>query len=71
MDPAAFGTALIGLDAIRRRQTDESAPHHAVTRADRRPRFASLRTVVAGALRATASALEPRATNLREATKDA
>ena len=56
MDPAAIGTALIGLDAIRAQSDDQ--PQRATRRASRRPRLASLRTALAAALRTVADSLE-------------
>jgi hypothetical protein len=60
MDPAAIGTALIGLDAIRHQSDQITTP--ATRRVARRATsLASLRLVIAGALRSIADSLEPRA----------
>ena len=59
MDPAALGTALIGLEAIRSQSDD--APHRpGRRRPERRPRLVGLRAALAGTLRTLADALEPR-----------
>ena len=62
MDPAALGTALIGLEAIRRRE-DDDPPRPGRRRPDRRPRLAAFRVALAGTLRTLADALEPRPRN--------
>ena len=53
MDPAALGTTLIGLEAVRRRQADAlpRARHH-------HRRLATLRAALAGTLRTVADSLE-------------
>jgi len=59
MDPAALGTALIGLEAIRSQSDD--APHRpGRRRPERRPRLVGFRAALAGMLRTLADALEPR-----------
>ena len=60
MDPAAIGTALIGLEAIRRREADDAPPRPRSTRPHRRPRLVTFRAALAGTLRTLADALEPR-----------
>ena len=59
MDPAAIGTALIGLEAIRR-QSDDFPPRPARKRPERRPRLARFRVALAGTLRTLADAVEAR-----------
>jgi len=59
VDPAALGTALIGLDAIRS-QADDAPPRPRRTPVDRRPRLATPRAGLAALLRTIADSLEPR-----------
>lgn len=59
MDPAALGTALIGLEAIRR-QSDDVPPRPGRRRPERRPRLAVFRAALASTLRTLADVLEPR-----------
>ena len=59
MDPAALGTALIGLEAIRSREADEASERAPRIRARQRPRLVAFRAALAGTLRALADALEP------------
>jgi hypothetical protein len=61
MDPAAFGTAHIGLEAIRRREATEASDGEAVARrrhaSTSRP---SIRASLAASLRAVADAVDAR-----------
>ena len=61
MDPAALGTTLIGLEAIRRREADEAPPRpgRMRPRAPTASRDASA-SRSPGTLRTLADALEPR-----------
>ncbi len=56
MDPAALGTTIIGLDAIRNDEarSDRPIPHHRSRR-----RLGTARQLVAAALRRTADAIAP------------
>jgi hypothetical protein len=58
MDPAAIGTALIGLDAVHR-QSDE-APARTTRLRPRHGHLATTRNAVAAVLRTLANALEAR-----------
>ena len=57
MDPAALGTTIIGLEAIRARSDDR--PPRGGRRSPRTSLVATIRTAVAMALRALADSLEP------------
>jgi hypothetical protein len=61
MDPAAFGTAHIGLEAIRRREATEASDGVAASRR-RQPSTTrtSIRVWLAAALRAVADAVDAR-----------
>jgi hypothetical protein len=61
MDPAAFGTAHIGLEAIRRREAAEASDGEAASRR-RHPSTTrtSVRASLAAALRAVADAVDAR-----------
>jgi hypothetical protein len=58
MDPAAIGTALIGLEAIRR--SDDLPVRPARTGARRRTHRSAFRAALAGTLRTLADSLEAR-----------
>jgi len=57
MDPAALGTTIIGLNAIRADETRQHAPRR--NRAQPHRRLASARQLLATALRRTADAVAP------------
>jgi hypothetical protein len=51
-DPAAIGTAIIGLDAVRTSQDAETRPRRRGKRAVTRPHLPPVRHLASGALRA-------------------
>jgi hypothetical protein len=58
MDPAAFGTAHIGLEAIRRREAAESSATPARSRQRRTSTRHTIRVTIARSLRAAANAID-------------
>jgi hypothetical protein len=59
MDPAAFGTAIIGLDSVR---LEDELYERAVPRPAAPPRLASVRRRVASALTGAAAIVDPSVT---------
>jgi hypothetical protein len=59
MDPAALGTTIIGLNAVRARQSDE-APRRVIRSRPPHQRRATFRATVAAALRTLADSLDAR-----------
>jgi hypothetical protein len=60
MDPAAIGTALIGLEAVRRREATEASTEAAARRRHPRTTRTSFRASFARALRTVADAVDAR-----------